>query len=104
MGKISINVYLPESLHSEIRLIAEIGISLSSIARLGLRKYRSENLAQWPMSLTGKLRRVILYLDQETEDVLNEIADREKLKRSEVLRRVMIKYVDDHKNIIKMLI
>lgn len=99
-----INVYLPANLDAVIALVSELGISLSAVARIALKKYKTENLSKLEDGASGKLRRTILHLDNDADTILTAIANREKMNRSEVLRRVLIRYFDDHRQIFKMLV
>lgn len=99
-----INIYLPGHTHSQIKVVSELGMMMSSIARIAINKYRNEDPGQWKESLgASKLRRVILYLDENSSDFLCKIAERSQLTRSEALRRIIEKYLDDHMQFIKML-
>jgi hypothetical protein len=75
---------------------------MSSIARLAIRKYGANPIEKGED--TGKKVRVNLYLEEGDLKNLQEIAQREGIKNSEILRHVISKYLRMHKNALMQLI
>lgn len=90
-------------MYTQIAAVSELGINMSALARVVIRKYRSQEISELRISTTGKLRRVVIYLDEGTHELLAERAESVNLTRSELLRRFFVQYLDEHLHLIKKL-
>lgn len=99
----SVNIHLTKDLHGQILSLRELGITLSSVARLAIKKYGSQPIADVDSTLV-KAQRVILYLDLNNYDELGKIAAREGRSRADVLRCLMTRYLRENKKALESLI
>ncbi len=101
--KSEINTYITEKQRDFIACLKDTGINMSSIARLAIRKYSAGKPIE-RIEDTGKKIRVNLYLESSDLTSLQEIAQREALSSSEVLRHLISKYLRLHEKALKQLI
>jgi antitoxin component of RelBE/YafQ-DinJ toxin-antitoxin module len=101
-NRVEINIYLTKSQHNRAKELRKLGINVSALVRIALSKYHNDDLIQ-EQSKNLKLTRVQLYLDRESAELLDDIASRVKLTRSDILRRLLTKYLDEHEKIIMQL-
>jgi len=103
INKEELNIYLTVEQHSLMGQLRETGVNMSSLARLAIRKFGNESLIDLPEQDSPKSKRVNLYLDPEDMENLEKIATREGVKRSEVLRRLLAKYLLVNREALKSL-
>lgn len=103
INKEELNIYLTQELHELMKQLRETGVNMSSLARLAIRKFGNESLIDLPELDSPKSKRVNLYLDPEDMRSLESIATREGVKRSEVLRRILAKYLLINRDALKSL-
>jgi hypothetical protein len=99
--KIEINIFLTRAQYLELKPLRELGLNMSSISRIAITKYHDSTLENFEQA--GPLQRVQLYLDLETNKLLQSLADRVGTNRSETLRNLLSRYLHDHMNLIKQL-
>lgn len=102
INKSEINTYITEAQRDLISNLKETGINMSSISRLAIRKYGADPIEA--IEDTGKKIRVNLYLESEDLKNLQDIAQREGIKSSEVVRHLLSKYLRINEHALKQLI
>jgi hypothetical protein len=98
-----LNIYLTQEQHELMGQLRETGVNMSSLARLAIRKFGQNSLNDLPEQDSPKSKRVNLYLDPEDMKSLDEIAVREGVKRSDILRRLLAKYLMVNQEALKSL-
>lgn len=102
--QIELNVYLTESQHAQMQELRHLGINMSAVARVALNKYQNADLSQEVGQEGKKLKRVQIYLDSKANELLCEISGKQQQIRSEVLRRLLAKYLREHGALLKQLL
>jgi hypothetical protein len=102
INKSEINTYITESQHDLISKLKETGINMSSLSRLAIRRYGPNPIET--IEDDGKKIRVNLYLETKDLKDLQDIALREGIKSSEVLRYLLSKYLRVNEGALKQLI
>lgn len=101
--KIEINIYITKSQHAELKDLRQLGLNMSSLSRIALNKYQSTPLENESTPDTGGLKRVQLYLDKSSSELVSCIAANHGINRSESLRRVLARYLREHGELIRQL-
>jgi len=101
--KIEINIYLSKSQHAELKNLRQLGLNMSSLSRIALKKYQCTSLDNESTPDIGGLKRVQLYLDERSSELVSSIAINHGINRSETLRRVLARYLRDHVELIRQL-
>jgi hypothetical protein len=103
INKEELNIYLTQEQHELMGQLRETGVTMSSLARLAIRKFGNMSLNDLPELDAPKSKRVNLYLDTEDMRNLDDIAAREGVKRSEILRRLLAEYLQVNREALKSL-
>lgn len=74
---------------------------MSSLSRLAIRKFGKTELTETDDG--PKSRRVVLYLEMDDIEKLETIATKEKTTKSEVLRRLLAKYLSENEDALNRL-
>jgi len=101
LNKKEVNILLTPHQHSLIARLKETGINMSSLSRLAIRKFGNSELTEPDDG--PKSRRVVLYLEMEDIEQLELIAARENNRKSEVLRRLLAKYLSENEDALNRL-
>lgn len=101
INKKEINILLTPQQHSMIARLKETGINMSSLSRLAIRKFGGSELPE--INVGPKSRRVVLYLEVEDIEKLEKIAAKEAITKSEVLRRLLSKYLSENEEALNRL-
>lgn len=99
--KKEINILLTPRQHAQIARLRETGINMSSLARIALRKYADRTIVNDDSS--AKTRRAVLYLEDADLLMLDVIAAREGLSKSEVLRCLLAMYLSENEDALNRL-
>lgn len=98
--RVAYNIYLTEPLHRQLTRLVGAGLSASAVARLAIRKRPSV----LPEGIEGSYPvRTNMYVEKDDAEVLTELAASHGLSKAEVLRRLLMDYLETHSSCIDAL-